>query len=297
MIRVLSYNILLGGTQREQQLVAILQAAHPDVIGLVEATNPLVVEKLAQRLGMQFRLTARSRNMREYNLAILSRLPITYTRVHTHPGIFTRRHLLEVGIEEPGGQRLTIFVAHLTSNFYRGMYSVRKRRREVQGILQIMACHQGTPHLVMGDFNSIAPGEDFQGSALLRFFRGKRKARPAHPKPQDGKKFINYWLKRVLNLGISNPLLIPLTDRLTRIYIQGGIDLLQEAGYIDCYRTLHPTEDGFTFHTAMPVGRIDYIFASAELAKHLSTCNVILEGNDVDSKEASDHRPIYASFI
>lgn len=297
MTRVLSYNILLGGLHRENQLAAILESANADVIGLVEANSSRVVEELAKRLGMQFRLTGRSRGMRDYNLALLTRLPITYTRVHTQPHIFTRRHLLEVGVEELDGRQLTIFVTHLTANFYSGIHSVSKRRSEVQEILHIMARHQGQPHLVMGDFNSIASGEEFKVSALLRFFRNEQRMQQAtRPKLQDGMKFVRHTIKRILRIGIYNPMLTPLTDRLTRIYVHGGIDLLQEAMYTDCYRRIHPEGDGFTFHTAMPVGRIDYIFASPELAPRLENCAMLTEGQGVSSKEASDHLPLYADF-
>ena len=53
MTRILSYNILVGATRRVNQLTDMITAANPDVVGLVEAINPHVVEELAQRLGMQ----------------------------------------------------------------------------------------------------------------------------------------------------------------------------------------------------------------------------------------------------
>src|SRR6185437_14357139 len=114
------------------------------------------------------------------------------SKVHTHPGIFTRRHLLEVELEEASGEHLTVFVTHLTANFFRGMKSVHKRRREVEEILRIMAPRQGTPHLVMGDFNSKTHGEDFQGSALLRYFRSQRTAQNVWPMRNGRKGIMRY---------------------------------------------------------------------------------------------------------
>src|SRR5207248_9872968 len=130
--------------------------------------------------------------LRNWNLAVLSKLPIIQTRVHTHPGIFTRRHLLEVELGETNGEHLTVFVTHLTASFFRGMKSVHKRRREVEEILHIMAPRQGTPHLVMGDFNSKAHGEDFKGSALLRYFRSQRAPQSLRPPLSGSKSFIHY---------------------------------------------------------------------------------------------------------
>src|SRR5258708_10326019 len=66
MTRVLSYNILAGGynlrdhgTKRTKEICSIIRAAKPDVVGLVEATTPLmtqkprVLEEIADELGMQ----------------------------------------------------------------------------------------------------------------------------------------------------------------------------------------------------------------------------------------------------
>ena len=291
MTRVLSYNILLGGTCREEQLAAIIHSAEADIIGLVEATNPHVIEELAHRLSMQFCFSGRSRSMRDWNIAVLSKLPILQTRVHTRPGIFTRRHVLEVEVEEANGERLTVFVAHLTSSFYNGMRSVRKR------ILHIMSVQQGRPHLVMGDFNSKTHGEEFKGSALIRFYRSQRDPRTPRPTLSDGVEFIRYTIRRILRLGIYSPFLIPLADRLSRVYAQGGTDLLDKAGYVDCFRQTHANDPGFTFHSSMPVGRIDYIFASPELASRLTDSNVITESEGVSTALASDHLPVYAEFI
>lgn len=296
MTRILSYNIQLGGTQRIDQIANIIRSVQPDIVGLVEATNPQVVEELARRLNMQFRLSGRSRGIRDWNVAVLSRLPIISTKAHFRPNVFTRRNLLEVTVEEAPGNQLTVFVTHLTASFYNGMRSVNKRRMEVEEILSIMAPHEGHSHLVMGDFNSLAPGEDFKASALLRYFRMQQRARIPMPGLCDGKAFLRHWIKRTLRLGIYSPLLIPFTDRLSQIYAQGGIDLLNKANYIDCFRYLHPDHDGFTFHSSMPAGRIDYIFASPEMAQRLTSCKIITEGNGVKGTEASDHLPLFAEF-
>jgi len=84
---------------------------------------------------------------------------------------------------------------------------------------------------------------------------------------------------------------------LSRIYAHGGIDLLIKAGYVDCFRQMHPHDQGFTFHTARPVGRIDYIFASPELASRLTDSKVITEGGGISGTLASDHFPVYAEFV
>ena len=60
LTRILSYNILVGATRRIDPLTGMIKAARPDIVGLVEATNPQVVEELARRLDMQHVLSGYS---------------------------------------------------------------------------------------------------------------------------------------------------------------------------------------------------------------------------------------------
>jgi endonuclease/exonuclease/phosphatase family metal-dependent hydrolase len=292
-MRVLSYNILLGGTPRIDALDKMIRSAQPDVVGLVEATNAHVVEELAKRSGMHFALTGQGKRFNDWNVAVLSRHPILQTRVHTNPQIFTRKHVLEVHLEGDSGQPLTVFVIHLTASMYQGTRSNIKRRIEVQELLNIMSSHQGTPHLVMGDFNSLAPGDTFSASTILRYVLqlhiNKNKKRPPRP------------LRERIAIMIANGLLhfppgAMLLDKMGYRYAKGGIDLLLEAGYIDSFRHVHPDQLGFTYPSANPATRIDYIFASPELAAHLLDCHELTAGEGVQGRDASDHLPILAEF-
>ncbi|HKF36768.1 MAG TPA: endonuclease/exonuclease/phosphatase family protein, partial [Ktedonobacteraceae bacterium] len=73
MTRILSYNILVGGTRRIDHITNIIRAAHPDIVGLVEATNPRVVRELAERLGMQYRMSGTATHANDWQVAVLSR--------------------------------------------------------------------------------------------------------------------------------------------------------------------------------------------------------------------------------
>src|SRR5579859_6442990 len=119
MTRILSYNILVGGRKRINQLADMIQAANPDVVGLVEATNGQVVEELAQRLGMQHVMSAYPRHEQDWQIALLSRLPIVATQTHFKPQILTKP-VLEVCLEEPDGKQFTVFVTHLSAAFSKG---------------------------------------------------------------------------------------------------------------------------------------------------------------------------------
>ena len=72
-----------------------------------------------------------------------------------------------------------------------------------------------------------------------------------------------------------------------------AIPLLLNAGYIDCYRRIHPIAPGYTYKLPDPSMRLDYIFASIEMALHLNRCAVIM---NEEARAASDHLPIMAEF-
>src|SRR5437764_11590274 len=111
MTRIISYNILAGGYnlranggRRVEQLLKIIRSSQPDVVGVVEATNPqitqkpLVVEELAEQLGMQLVMGGDATHSSDYQLALLTRLPVVHTKIHARPGLFTHP-LLEVCVE------------------------------------------------------------------------------------------------------------------------------------------------------------------------------------------------------
>src|SRR5256714_13799245 len=204
MTRILSYNILVGATRRIDPLTRMIQTAQPDIVGLVEATNPRVVEELAQRLGMDYVMSAYPSHLQDWQMALLSRLPIVYTKTHFCSDTLTKP-VLEVAVEEPGGKQLTIFWAHLAAAFSHGWAGDAIRRREVREITRIMAAKRGTPHLIMGDFNSLAPGDAFQASALLRHIVQVDRRRQQNPAALAGQPHLDFVGPRPLR--VLNPLL------------------------------------------------------------------------------------------
>jgi exonuclease III len=72
-----------------------------------------------------------------------------------------------------------------------------------------------------------------------------------------------------------------------------AIRSLLEAGYVDCYRQLHPQSPGYTYPAAASWLRLDYVFASSPMAERLQACNVI---RGAALEQASDHCPIWAEF-
>ncbi|MHB8598629.1 MAG: endonuclease/exonuclease/phosphatase family protein [Ktedonobacteraceae bacterium] len=303
MTRILSYNILVGATRRVNQLTSMLQPAQADIIGLVEANDPNVVDTLAERLGMQAMMSARGENSQDWQVALLTRLPVVYSKTYPASDVLFKP-VLEVCVEEENGQQLTIFVTHLSAAFSKRRAGDNIRRREIQEVLHIMAHKHGTPHLLMGDFNSLAPGDAFHASNLLRYLVNIDKHYRKDSASVEGHPYLNFVVPA--SLRIFNPLLriIPnsklLTfffDRAAAIYApRGAISLLSSAGYVDCFRRANLSAPGFTCPAAAPAGRIDYIFASLELAGRLDTSTILTSGENVTGDQASDHLPVLAEF-
>ena len=303
MTRILSYNILVGATRRVDPLTTMIKAACPDIVGLVEATDLQVVEEVARRLEMQYVMSAPPHHIQDWQVALLTRLPILYTKAHFRPHVL-RNPILEVGLEEPGGRQLSVFVTHLSAAFSKGWAGDAIRRREVRELLSITVTKQGTPHLVMGDFNALAPGDPFKASSLLRYVVHLDQRYRHNPDAMTGQPHLDFVVPGPLR--VFNPLLrlIPrskllctIFDRAASVYApRGSISLLRNAGYVDCFRNMNPWAEGFTCPAAAPAGRIDFIFASPELAESLTSCYIPNQAGDIRGDQASDHLPVVAEF-
>ena len=304
MTRILSYNILVGATHRVNQVEHMLRSVNPDVVGLVEATDPQVVAELAQRLEMQFVMSGAAVHKRDWQSALLSRLPIVSWQAHGGCSDALTKPVLEVTLEEPCGRQITVFVTHLSASFSDGRAGDHIRRREARELIRVMTPKRGEPHLLMGDFNGMAPGDAFQASALLGYLVRMDQLHRRTPDAAVGHPNLDFVVPAPLRL--FNPLLrlIPrsrllssMFDRAASLYApRGSIALLRGAGYVDCFRVMNAGANGFTCPAAAPAGRIDYIFASPELASLLSACSVVTAADGVAGAEASDHLPVVADF-
>ncbi len=317
MTRIVSYNILAGGyslrkkgSRRTDQLVHIIRSAQPDIVGVAEAINrrvqekPEVIEEIADILGMQLVRGGGPSSHHDFETALLTRLPVVYTKSHSRPGIMARP-LLEVCVEEADGQQLTVFVTHLSAAFNRGRGGGGVRLREVREILNIMAPlrEQGKPHLLMGDFNSMAPGEPFKASILLKYIVQLDARRSSNSQLHDGHPHLNSvvprrlrFLKPALSIIAGSSFLSQIFDAAAFFYAPRGCIRLLKEHYVDSFRQTHPTEDGFTCPASAPAGRIDYIFSSPVLAERLEDCYVIVKGEGLSGSDASDHLAVAAAF-
>jgi exodeoxyribonuclease-3 len=243
-VRLLSYNIRHGGRGREPHLASVIASCSPDLVVLQEAVEPAVVERLATETSLpHWKATA------GHSLAYISRIPVVDGRWHHPWGL--RRALLDITLPDVD---LRVFGVHLSA--VHSWWTERRRGRELKLILQCMTDAPGL-HVVVGDFNTLAPGEQLDVSRLPARLRAL------------------VWLSG------------------GRIRWQ-TIQLMLEAGYIDGFRVLHPREDGSTFPTWDPHVRLDYVFLPGPYASRLAACDVVRGARGVAN--ASDHLPLFAQL-
>lgn len=238
---VMSYNIRYGGVGKEIELAAVIKQWAADVVLLQEATHPHVIAHLAEAAGYPHYGSRRGQST-----GFLSRLPVASHAWHLPRG--ARQPFLELAIEEP---EMRLFALHLSAWFSK--WSERRRHFEIRALLEGIKQHQEGFHLLLGDFNALAPGERLE----VQHF------------PQ--------WIRAMVWLSGRD---------IARDTIQTMID----AKYADVWRRLHPDDTGYTFPTWNPHVRLDYAFVPMKYAERVTSFEIVKSPPVV--KTASDHHPI-----
>jgi len=148
----MSYNILDGGVGRLEQITAVIRGQRPDVVALVEADDPNIVEQLAVALEMDF-IHAPGNSKAS---ALLSRFAIAQTINHAplHPEL--SKSFLEATVLQGDGEWV-VGVVHLHARATEADETIRQR--EIDCVLNIFRPHREArrPHLLAGDFNANSP--------------------------------------------------------------------------------------------------------------------------------------------
>ena len=152
-MRLVSYNILDGGEGRADPLAEIILAQKPDIVALVEADRPEVVERIANRLGMESVEAAGKR----HTVSLLSRWPIVESVNHGALEEDLANCFLEAVVHDDSGRHWNIGVVHLHPRARDE--DDRRRQREIKRICEITSPlrEKGEAHLLVGDFNSDSP--------------------------------------------------------------------------------------------------------------------------------------------
>jgi exodeoxyribonuclease-3 len=244
-LRLLSYNIRFGGEDRLEALAKVITASAPDLVVLQEATVPEAVARLARATGM-----GAWGAQPGHSVGFMSRAPVESHSWHRPLG--ARRSFLEIA---PDRGPFRVFGVHLTA--VHSNWTERRRARELRGLLKSIERHQEGFHLLVGDFNTLAPGEKLAVEKL-----------PAR-------------LRAVVWLSGG------------KIRWE-TIQIMLDASYVDGFRSLHPQDPGFTFPTWDPHLRLDYVYTPAAHVARLKAVEVVHEHAGV--RAASDHLPLLAEI-
>jgi endonuclease/exonuclease/phosphatase family metal-dependent hydrolase len=244
-LRILTYNILRGGAGRERHLAAVINEQAPDIAVLQEATRPDVVARLARLTSMPTSGALRGRS-----LAFLSRVPIADHR-WIRPR-WSQHAFLEL---VPERMDIRVFGVHLSA--VHAAWTEARRVRELRSLLASIKQHDRSHHVLVGDFNTLAPDERLDVAKLPRRLR------------------LLVWLSG------------------GRIRWQ-TIAIVLGADYVDGFRAQHPADAGLTFPTWDPHVRLDYVFLPRPFAERLVSCDVVI--NKAEGRLASDHFPVCAEI-
>jgi exonuclease III len=191
---------------------------------------------------------------RKRRVALLSRLPVVSCQSYHHFPPIWR-NVVEAEIECQPNKRLRLFGIHPMANL--SVICEFWRWWEARQIIGRVKPNAAEPCLIAGDFNAIAPNDRVVTSQM--------------PK----------WLKfTILTQG-------------NRVY-HFSVRKYLSAGLTDCFRALHPSDDGFTLPSPKPNSRLDYHLVNEVLKSHLVDCRVVREPSAI--LKASDHYPVVAEF-
>lgn len=244
MFRLMTYNIRHGGGGRQAALADVINASAPDLVLLQEATDPRIVEELAEATAME--------EWRAYagqSLGFLSRQRVAFAE-WIRPRV-SRHAFIEV---VPAGDAVRVFGVHLSA--VHAAWTEQRRIFELRALLRSVARHQDGFHVLAGDFNTLAPGEQLNVRSL-----------PLRLRPL-------VWMSG---------------GRIRWRTVQTVLD----AGYVDGFRMRHADDPGLTLPTPEPHIRIDYVFVPAPFSTRVASCDVV---RHPQAAAASDHFPVVADL-
>jgi endonuclease/exonuclease/phosphatase family metal-dependent hydrolase len=211
---------------------------------LQEAIRPASVARIAALAALPHAFSRPG-----LSVGVLSRMPLEHHAWHKPR--MSQHAFLEI---VPAGADFRVFGLHLSA--VHAAWTERRRLHELHALLNAIARHEHGPHLLLGDFNTLAPGEALNVGLL----------------PQRLRALV--WLSG---------------GRIRWRVIQEVLD----RGYVDTFRLKHPGAEGFTFPAADPHMRLDFVFVPAGFADRVGECG-IARGEATD--RASDHLPLLAEL-
>ncbi len=259
-LKVMTFNVLQGGEERFDAILAVLAQARPDVLVMQEclgweeggrlrrvaATLDIPDDEAHLVLG-----TSRPRGSgRCYHVTVASRLPLRSVRLHNNPH-FIGHCIVQCELDANGP--LTLFGTHFDAHHEKLRYV---EARYLRSLLEPTAFREGQ-YLLAGDINSLSRRD---------------------PYPVD-------LADRVREAGTNKFGHPPRFDVIDDIEGFGWVDTLLHRPASPRWVTARRHRGGVTIDY-----RTDYVFASPPMAERLVSAEV------VDVGEASDHNALVATF-
>ena len=266
-MKILTYNIHhWEGTDGRVDVDRVAQVVHEsgaDIVALNEVFHPAttetdalpLLEAMARHLGMAYVFGETLSYYPEagfpapYGNALLTRYAVLSAEAHLTVDLPGReqRGFLRVVLDVGGTVPLAFYVTHLDHRHEDA------RLAQVKSMLQLVARYSDQPHVLVGDFNALAPC-DYE------------------ERPQE-------LARLVAQEGASR-------EKLSGLQV---VPYLLQAGYVDAYLAAGhgPAE---TWSAERPCVRIDYAFLSPSLAERLRRCQ---RWETPLSLAASDHFPLW----
>ncbi|MGB1285304.1 MAG: endonuclease/exonuclease/phosphatase family protein [Aggregatilineales bacterium] len=245
LMRILGYNILKSACGREALVAEVIQAYQPDIVMIAEGADPDCVQRIADIADYPIVVSQPG-----CSTACLSRIPIDFSWQKTG---LSRAPFLVI---QPDNSDLQIVGVHFFSNL--AGIAEQLRLREVRALLKCTAQFSETPHLLIGDFNTVVPDDTPDVSS--------------YP----------LWLKLTVFFNGGG---VP----------RQALRKLIQAGYTDTFRHFHPDDPGYSIPTPSPNTRLDYIFASSSCLPMIQNSQILRQPDVI--LQASDHYPTLVDLI
>ena len=164
-LRVMTYNILDGGVNRESFIHEVIKEANPDIVIFQEVFTEEFLKLLSRSLGMNYFIGSGNK---ERKVALLSKLPVLSFQSY-HPIFPIWRNFIDAEIEYEPTKTVRIIGVHPMANL--GVVFEIWRFWEISYIARQVRRYANTPCLIAGDFNAIAPGESVKMQTMPNWLK------------------------------------------------------------------------------------------------------------------------------
>jgi len=169
----MTYNLLWGGIGREALIREVIGSICPQIAVFTEVTDGDSFNAIADAVG-SYRVKSRCGLYGE-RTAIVSCWPILGSQPFGPR--CGRRKWIEATIQPSGGSQLRIHAVHLVAHSMWPMELWRKQ--EVRSMLGHVRTRSDTPHIIAGDFNTLADGDALALLRVASFVDCYRKCHPS----------------------------------------------------------------------------------------------------------------------